>query len=81
MAAQTPRHYKTVDELTPDEHAQVIAAEHRNEAPPRFETDDYKQARAEALRDAGFDDDAEDDDALEDMSVEQHLAQIRRHQP
>jgi len=78
------RRYKQVDELSTDEIAQRLQARNRNEQAPRFETSEYKQAKAEALRDAGLEDEAAEYEAasgegqLEDMTVEDHFQRIRR---
>lgn len=51
-----PRRFKTHEEMSPDEWSQRHQAQRRGEAEPRFETDDYKAARAKALAAAGLHD-------------------------
>ena len=77
------RRYKQVDELSTDEITQRLQARNRNEPEPQFETPEYKQAKAEALRDAGLEDEAAEYEAaggegqLADMTVEDHFQRIR----
>ena len=63
MNAKPPRRYKTHDELTVDEHVQVLQSDRRRGPgeEKRFETEEYRSYRAEVLRAAGLED--EDDDA------------------
>ncbi len=46
-----PKRWKTAEEMTPAEHAE---RKYGDDQDKKFETDDYKQARAEALADAGL---------------------------
>jgi hypothetical protein len=73
--SKTPRRYKTVEELTPDEH---LAHIHGGRLP---ETEEYRERRREALDDAGLLDEGDDGDdpAAEDMTPAEHLRDIRRN--
>lgn len=70
--------YKTRDEFTLDEELAFIQAQRAGQPLPRFETDAYRQARREALEDAGLD---PGEDAgpveLDEMTVEQHYRRIK----
>lgn len=75
-----PERYKTDDELSTEEIAQRMAAKQRGESRPRFETDEYREARKQALADAGLDDvDELDDKPLEDLDVGEHFDRLRRN--
>jgi hypothetical protein len=76
-----PRRYKTPEELSTAEHHQIISAERRGGEAPRFETDDYRAYRADALRDAGLDEEADESDpkALDEMSAAEHFEHLRRN--
>jgi hypothetical protein len=84
MTDESPRRYKTPDELTTDEIAQRLQARNRNEAEPKFETAEYQEARAEALRDAGFEGEAAEYEAatggrsLEEMTPADHFQRIQK---
>jgi hypothetical protein len=73
------QHYKTRDEFTPDEELAFIQAQRAGQPTPRFETDTYREARREALEDAGLDPGEEDTGPIEldEMTVEQHYRRIR----
>lgn len=51
-----PRHHKTLDELTPAEHAQRQEASRTGQPWTPPETDEYRERRAEVLRRAGLED-------------------------
>jgi hypothetical protein len=72
--SKTPRRFKTVEELTPDEHLDHI----RSGRLP--ETGEYQERRREALEDAGLLDEGDDGDdpATGDMTPAEHLRDIRR---
>ena len=55
-----PRRFKEMEELTPAEHAARQLANKRGEPAPRFETDAYRERRAEVLADHGLEDHEED---------------------
>jgi hypothetical protein len=74
---KAPRRYKSIEELTTEEHFERVGARLRGEAtPPKVETAEYKEHRRRALRAAGMGDEA---DALEDRpdpeswTVEDHV--------
>jgi hypothetical protein len=52
-----PRRFKTLDELSPAEHEQRQRAAREGKTGPRFETDEYREARADLLDRHGFDQD------------------------
>ena len=62
----TIKRYKTDDELTTDEHLRVEQAAARGEPAPKFETAEYREARADALRYAGLDEEADEVEAAID---------------
>jgi hypothetical protein len=80
MSKAPPERFKKREDLTVDEQLAAIQAQKRGDPAPRFETDEYRQARREALEAAGLDpdDDAEESMALEDMTPEDHFNRIRR---
>lgn len=115
--ADPPTRWKTIEELTVEEHLQRMQAMNRGEPEPRFESEAYLAAKRLALAGAGLepDDDgpppnleeltaaeeeawlrariakrrseaagesepAAESDDLEAMSVDDHLAAIRRQQ-
>lgn len=57
-----PKQFKTTDEYTAEEHEKRQAASRRGEEAPRFETDAYKERRAEVLAKAGLNDDPDRDE-------------------
>lgn len=59
----TPRRYKTDDELSTDDLLAVQQAQAAGKPTPRFERDAYKQARADTLREGGFDAEADEIEA------------------
>jgi hypothetical protein len=73
------QHYKTRDEFTPDEELAFIQAQRAGKPLPQFETDAYREARREALEDAGLDPGEGDIGpiALDEMTVEQHYRRIK----
>jgi hypothetical protein len=78
------RRYREIEELTVEEHAERLQARNRNEPEPRFETTEHREAKAEALRDAGLDDEAREYEASgekspSDLTVEDHFQRIRRN--
>jgi hypothetical protein len=77
------RKYKAHDELDPDELLKVVQAQRRGEPTPKFLTDEYRQATSEALTEAGLEPDDESDESksIEEMSVGDHLARIRKERP
>jgi rRNA maturation protein Nop10 len=79
---EPPERYKQREDYTMDEEVAAVQAEQRGDPPPRFERDEYRQARREALEDAGLEpeDDAEKPTPLEDMTPEDHFNRIRRKQ-
>jgi hypothetical protein len=78
----TPRRFKDREDYSPDEQLAVQQARHRGEPEPRFETDEYKQARREHLEAGGFEPDGDQQapTALEDMTPDDHYQRIRREQ-
>jgi hypothetical protein len=74
---RAPRRWKTIEELNVGEHVQRMNALRAGDPEPRFEREEYRLARREALDDAGFADDDADDQALEDMTAADHARQIR----
>jgi len=75
-----PRRYKTDDELTVEE---LLERDRAQEAgrPVKFETDEYRAAKRQALTDAGLEpDEPTDIDGPPDeaWSVEDHLNAIRK---
>jgi hypothetical protein len=76
---KTPRRFKERSELTMDEELAVVQAQRRDDPEPKFETDEYRQARREHLEAGGFDaDGGELETPLEDMTPEDHFNRIRR---
>jgi hypothetical protein len=76
------KRYKQPDELTVDEIVREMSAKQRGE-PMQFETEAYQRYRADALRAAGLNDEADaaepDRDVdIESMTVEQHFERLRR---
>jgi len=71
--------HKTRDEFTLDEELAFIQAQRAGQPLPQFETDTYRQARREALEDAGLEPGEEDTGpiALDEMTVEQHYRRIK----
>lgn len=55
-----PQRYKSINEYTPDEHAQRQQALRKGDAAPKFETPDYKEARRKALEKAGLADESDE---------------------
>lgn len=76
--AKPPERYR--DAESTEEHLQVQRAQRRREPAPRFETEAYRRYRADALRAAGLDDeaDASEDAGDGEMTTEQHLERVRR---
>jgi hypothetical protein len=73
-----PRRFKRRDEYTIDEELRHQQAENRGEPIPRFERDEYKQARRQALEESGFEpEDEPAEKAVEDMTPEEHYQRIR----
>ncbi len=76
-----PTRHKDPADYTPGDHLKAIQAERRGgEFKP--ETTEYAEYRADALRAAGLDDEADAAEpdhqkALEDMTAADHLADIR----
>lgn len=75
--------YKDLANYSVEEHFQRLQAEGRGEA-FRVETDEYKRARAEALADAGFDEEADtatrsENKPREEWDVEDHMDYLRRN--
>jgi hypothetical protein len=76
-----PKRFRDRDELTMDQELAVQQAARRGESAPKFETDEYRAARREALADAGLEpeDGAESaDKPLEEMSVGDHVERLQR---
>ncbi len=75
---EPPRRFKTMEELTTDEHFERIQAQGRQAPEPQFETDEYREYRATVSRAASLkdDDDPADKPSLEEMSVEDHARRI-----
>lgn len=77
-----PRRFKSREELTGEETLAQIQAERRREQAPKFETDEYKQARRDHLAEGGFEvDDEPGEKPLEEMSPAEHLTQIQKGRP
>jgi len=83
--SETPRRYKTEDELDGDELLEVVQARHRGEDMPRFETAEYREHRRDVLREGGLTDEADEDEQrqasgkpLEEMSTAEHFDRMRR---
>ena len=76
----TIRRYKTAEELTGDEHLAQEQARRRGKPVPRFETDEYREARRVALDAAGLSDEPDDDDdkPIEDRTPDEHLREVQR---
>jgi hypothetical protein len=74
------RRYKTREELTLDEELAVVQAQRADKPQPRFETAEYRQARREALEDAGLDPGEEDTGPVDpaEMTPAQHFERIRK---
>ena len=76
-----PARHKAVGEYTAEEHARAMRAERRGET-FQVETDEYRKYRADALRAAGLDDEADAAEptstSLDEMSPAEHLAALRR---
>jgi hypothetical protein len=76
-----PERYKSADELSVDEMLRVVQAARRGSPEPKFERDDYRAYKANALRAAGLTDeaDASDPGAAPDLeNMEDHLRAIQR---
>jgi hypothetical protein len=74
------RRYKERAELDVEESLAVIRAQRAGEPVPKFETPEYRQARRQALEDAGLepeDDDSDDERSLDDLSPEEHFQRMR----
>lgn len=70
-----PDRFKTIDELTPAEHAERQVAQRQGEPWQPPETDEYRSRRREVLERAGLEPDTEDRAAaksIEDMTPEDH---------
>jgi hypothetical protein len=81
----TPKRYKDEDEYNGDELLAAVQARHRGDDPPKFERKEYRQHKADALREAGLDDEADELEAaaaepvpLEERTTEEHFDRIRR---
>jgi hypothetical protein len=74
------RRFKNRGELTLDEELAVVQAQRADKPLPRFETDEYRQARREALEDAGLDPGEEDTGPVDpaEMTPAQHFERIRK---
>jgi hypothetical protein len=74
------RRYKNRGELTLDEELAVVQAQRADRPIPRFETDEHKRARREALEGAGIDPGEEDTGPVDpaEMTPEQHFERIRK---
>jgi hypothetical protein len=71
--------FKRRGEYTVEEELAVIQAERRGDPSPRFETDEYRQARRDHLEAGGFETgDDEGRTPLEDMTPEDHFNRMRR---
>lgn len=71
--------YKSEEELSDDELLAVVRARHAGEPEPKFETAAYKQAKTEALEDAGLEPDADAAEPVpvEDQTVAERLAAVQ----
>lgn len=83
MADTTPTRFKSRDELDVAETTELIQAAHRNQPEPQFETPQYRQHRADVLRENGLSEEADEsvDDPigdLEAMSPADHFARMQR---
>jgi hypothetical protein len=74
------RRFKDRTELTLDQELAVVQAQRADTPTPRFETAEYRQARREALEDAGLDPGEEDTGPVEpaEMTPAQHFERIRK---
>ncbi|MEA2190748.1 MAG: hypothetical protein QOI73_869 [Solirubrobacteraceae bacterium] len=75
-----PQRFKAEEDLGPDEYLQVIQAERRGAARPRFESDEYRRYKNDGLRALGLDDEVTDDAGekpLDAMSPADHFDDIR----
>jgi len=57
-----PKRYKDVEEYSPAEHEERQQAARQGKPDPKFETDEYRDARAKALARAGLEDEHTNDD-------------------
>ncbi len=76
----SPERYRAPE--TPDEHLAELQARRGGEPPPKLETEAYRRHRADALRAAGLDDEADELDPArepdpESEGVDAHLNAIR----
>jgi len=87
MTDEIPRRFKERSELTMDEEVLTVQAARRGDAVPKFETDAYRQYRAEVLREGGFIEEAKESEPsgsprpLEEQSVEEHFERLRSTAP
>ena len=81
MSDDQPRRFKSRDELSIEEEVQVQQAERRGEQTPHFEREEYRDARREAVREAGLEPEEEPttgEKSLEEMTPDEHFDRIRR---
>jgi hypothetical protein len=79
--SDTPRRYKTEDELDGDELLAHVQARRRGDKVPKFETSEYKEYRRDVLREGGLDDEADEQDTggqvpLEERTTAEHFDRI-----
>jgi hypothetical protein len=81
--AKAPTRFKDREDYDVGETLATIQAEHANEPAPQFETDTYREHRADVLREGGLDEEADEstDDPigdLEQMTPADHFARMAR---
>jgi hypothetical protein len=85
MSDEAPKRFKDEDELDGDELLQTVQARRRGDDPPQFERKEYRQHKADALREAGLDAEADELETaeagpvpMEERTTQEHFDRIRR---
>jgi hypothetical protein len=74
----TPTRYKSIEDYSPGEISERMAATRRGEPAPKFETDDYKQRRADALLEAGLEEEGDEaEKPLDELSPADIAARMK----
>jgi hypothetical protein len=77
--SDTPERFKSRDDFSMDEELAMVQAARRGELTPRFERDEYKRFRRDALTEAGLEPDEADAEPvpLEEQTTEEHFDRLR----
>jgi hypothetical protein len=78
--SKAPPRWKQIEDYTPAEHVERLAAERRGET-FRVETAEYRDHRRRVLRAGGLDDEADDDEGRspDEMTVEGHVKRLHEN--